>query len=94
MTNGIKTMTEQSVHLAINTLGRIFAVFAMNSMAIIGGSSLIGGIDPWKAAFLAGVTATATVVQKLAAAYADDGKITADEIDAAFRLSQAKSSES
>jgi hypothetical protein len=74
-----------------NTAGRIFAVFLMNAMAIIGSSSLIGGIEPWKAAFLAGATAAATVLQKLAAAYADDGKVTVDEIDAAFSLSQRKS---
>ncbi len=77
--------------LIFNTLGRIFAVFIMNAMAIIGGASVIGGIEPWKAAFLAGVTATATVMQKLAAAYADDGVVTAAEVDAAFRLSQDKS---
>lgn len=81
-----------SSKLIWNTLGRILAVFLMNAMAIIGGSSLIGGIDPLKAAFLAGVTSAATVLQKLAAAYADDGKITADEIDAAFSLSQPKKS--
>ena len=78
--------------LILNTVGRIFAVFVMNAMAIIGGSSLIGGIDPWKAAFLAGVTSCTTVLQKLAAAYADEGKITADEIDSAFALGQHKKS--
>lgn len=82
---------DKTRQLVINTVGRIFAVFLMNAMAIIGGSSLIGGIDPWKAAFLAGVTSAATVLQKLAAAYADDGKITADEIDAAFSLSSKQS---
>lgn len=80
----------QTSKLVWNTAGRIMAVFMMNAMAIIGGSSLIGGIDPWKAAFLAGVTSAATVLQKLAAAYADDGKITAEEIDSAFTLSQPK----
>ena len=67
-----------------NTLGRIGAVFCMNAMAIIGGSSLIGGIDPYKAALLAGITSTAAVIQKLAAAYADDGVLTKAEIDSAF----------
>ena len=83
----MKTTTK----LVWNTIGRIFAVFLMNAMAIIGSSSLIGGIEPWKAAFLAGATAAATVLQKLAAAYADDGKVTVDEIDAAFSLSQKES---
>ena len=67
-----------------NTIGRIGAVFCMNAMAIIGGSSLIGGIDPYKAALLAGITSTAAVIQKLAAAYADDGVLTKAEIDSAF----------
>lgn len=84
-------MMSSTGKLIANTAGRIFAVFLMNAMAIIGSSSLIGGIEPWKAAFLAGATAAATVLQKLAAAYADDGKITADEIDSAFSLSQKKS---
>ena len=67
-----------------NTIGRIGAVFCMNAMAIIGGSSLIGGIAPYKAALLAGITSTAAVIQKLAAAYADDGVLTKAEIDSAF----------
>ena len=67
-----------------NTIGRIGAVFCMNAMAIIGGSSVIGGIDPYKAALLAGITSTAAVIQKLAAAYADDGVLTKAEIDSAF----------
>lgn len=71
---------------------RIGAVFAYSSMAIIGGSSIVGGIPVWKAAVLAGISATAQVVEKLARAYADDGVITREEIDQAFgsRLSQAK----
>jgi len=85
---------KQTNKLVANTMGRIFAVFLMNAMAIIGGSSLIGGIDPVKAAFLAGVTSAATVLQKLAAAYVDDGKITAEEIDAAFRVSPVKQNNS
>ena len=52
--------------LVFNTMGRILAVFVMNAMAIIGSSSLIGGIEPHKAAFLAGATAAAQVLQKLA----------------------------
>lgn len=73
-----------------NTVGRIFAVFLMNAMAIIGSASFVGGIAPHKAAFLAGATAAATVLQKLAAAYADDGKVTAAEIDSAFSMTQPK----
>ena len=63
---------------------RIGAVFAYSAMAIIGGSSIVGGIPVWKAAVLAGISASAQVIEKLARAYADDGKITREEIDAAF----------
>ena len=41
---------------------------------------------------LAGFTAVANVVSKLAAAYADDGKITLEELDAAFSMNSAPSS--
>jgi hypothetical protein len=68
------------LHLAF----RIGAVFAYSSMAIIGGASIIGGIPVWKAAFLAGISATAQVIERLARAYADDGVITREEIDEAF----------
>lgn len=63
---------------------RIGAVFAYSSMAIIGGASMLGGIPVWKAALLAGISASAQVIEKLARAYADDGRISRDEIDAAF----------
>ena len=73
-------------------LFRIGAVFAYSSLALIAGASIVGDIPVWKAAVLAGISATAQVVEKLARAYADDGVITREEIDAAFgsRLAQAK----
>jgi hypothetical protein len=64
---------------------RILAVFAYSAMAVIGGSAIVGGIPVWKAAVLAGISATAHVVEKLARAYADDGVITRTELDAAFQ---------
>ena len=76
-----------------SVLGRIAATFVYQAMAVIGGASIIGGIPVYKAALLSGLTATATVIQKLAAAYADDGKITMEELDAAFRMNSAPSSE-
>jgi hypothetical protein len=66
---------------------RIGAVFAYSSMSIIGGASILGGIPVWKAAFLAGIAACAQVVERLARAYADDGKITKEELNSAFNLS-------
>jgi hypothetical protein len=81
---------------AVATVGsvvmRIMATFVYQAMAVIGGASIIGGIPVYKAALLSGVTATATVIQKLAAAYADDGKITMEELNSAFSLNSAPSS--
>lgn len=84
-------MTSANKKLVINTSMRVFAVFAMQAMAIVGGASIVGGIPVWKAALLSGISATAQVLQKLAAAFADDGKITAEELDAAFALSNKAS---
>ena len=66
-----------------NILMRIVAVFAAIGLAVIGAGS-IAGISVAKAITVAGLTAVAAVVEKLARAFMDDGKLTADEINAAF----------
>ncbi len=66
-----------------NILMRIVAVFAANGLAVIGAGA-IAGISTAKAITVAGLTAVAAVVEKLARAFMDDGKLTADEINAAF----------
>jgi hypothetical protein len=63
---------------------RVSAVFAYSSMSIIGGASVLGGIPVWKSAVLAGIVAVAQVVEKLARAYADDGRISKAELNEAF----------
>ncbi len=62
---------------------RIVAVFAANGLAVIGAGA-IAGISTAKAITVAGLTAVAAVVEKLARAFMDDGKLTVDEINAAF----------
>jgi len=69
---------------------RIGAVFAYSAMGIIGGASILGDIPVWKAAILAGIGAASQVVEKLARAYADDGRITKSELDSAFNVSAEK----
>lgn len=64
---------------------RIGAVFAYSAMAVLGGASIIGGIPVWKAAVLAGITATAQVIERIARAYADDGHLSISEINDAFQ---------
>ena len=62
---------------------RIVAVFAASGLGVIGAGA-VAGISVVKAVFVAGLTAVAAVVEKLARAFMDDGKLSLDEINAAF----------
>lgn len=62
---------------------RLLSLFMANALAIITGSAIVGGIPVWKAAALAGFTAVAQVLEKLAKASVD-GNLTAQEISDAF----------
>jgi hypothetical protein len=73
----------KSVSNIWNILMRIVAVFAANALAVIGAGA-IAGISVAKAMTVAGLSAVAVVVEKLARAFMDDGKLTRDEINAAF----------
>jgi len=62
---------------------RIVAVFAASSLSVLGAGAVVG-IDLLAAVFMAGILGVATVVEKLARAFLDDGKLTMDEINQAF----------
>lgn len=62
---------------------RILAVFGASGLSVVGAGA-IAGVDLWKAVLMAGVGGVATVVEGLARAYMDDGKLDSDEIDAVF----------
>ena len=66
-----------------NVLMRIIAVFAASGLGVIGAGA-VAGISVAKAMMVAGLTAVAAVIEKLARAFMDDGKLTLDEINAAF----------
>ena len=66
-----------------NIVARIIAVFAASGLSIIGAGSLVG-IDTMTAVIMAGTLGVATVIEKLARAFLDDGKLSAKEINAAF----------
>ena len=66
-----------------NVLWRILAVFAASGLSVLGAGAVVG-IDLLSAVFMAGILGVATVVEKLARAFLDDGKLTLDEINAAF----------
>jgi hypothetical protein len=66
-----------------NILMRIIAVFAASGLSVIGAGAVVG-IETYKAIILAGTLGVATVVEKLARGFLDDGKLTVAEINAAF----------
>ena len=74
-----------------NILFRIIAVFAANGLGVIGAGAIIG-IDTMSAVILAGTLGVATVVEKLARGFIDDGKLSMDEINSAFNSVDKKAS--
>jgi hypothetical protein len=66
-----------------NILLRIIAVFAASGLSVIGAGAVVG-ISTAKAVILAGTLGVATVVERLARGFMDDGKLTVQEINAAF----------
>jgi len=66
-----------------NIFMRIIAVFAASGLSVIGAGAVVG-ISTAKAVILAGTLGVATVVERLARGFLDDGKLTVAEINAAF----------
>ena len=84
MKNGLKGLA--------NILLRIVAVFTAQALSVIGAGA-VAGVSTVKAMMVAGITAVATVIEKLARGFMNDGKLDLDEINAAFSAvdTQAKS---
>ena len=72
-----------------NILMRIIAVFAASGLSVIGAGAVVG-ISTMKAVILAGTLGVATVVEKLARGFLNDGKLTIDEINEAFNAVDKK----
>jgi len=66
-----------------NIIMRIIAVFAASGLSVIGAGAVVG-ISTAKAVILAGTLGVATVVERLARGFLDDGKLTIQEINNAF----------
>lgn len=66
-----------------NILLRIVAVFAASGLSVIGAGAVVG-ISTVTAVTMAGLLGVATVVERLARSFLDDGKLSASEINAAF----------
>lgn len=62
---------------------RIVATFAATGLGVLGAGT-IAGVSIWKSVFMAGIGGTATVIEKLARSYLDDGKLSVQEINEAF----------
>jgi hypothetical protein len=66
-----------------NVFWRILAVFAASGLAVLGAGAIVG-VELMSAVFMAGILGVATVVEKLARAFLEDGKLTFEEINEAF----------
>jgi hypothetical protein len=66
-----------------NVLLRIVAVFAASGLAVLGAGAIVG-VELISAVFMAGILGVATVVEKLARSFLDDGNLSLEEINAAF----------
>jgi hypothetical protein len=66
-----------------NILMRIVAVFAATGLSVIGAGAVVG-ISTIQAVILAGTLGVATVVEKLARGFLDDGKLSLTEVNEAF----------
>lgn len=73
----------------VNVIMRIVAVFAASGLSVIGAGAVVG-IDTMKAVMLAGGLGVATVVEKLARSFLDDGKLSLEEINEAFNAVDKK----
>ena len=74
---------KDNIKLFWNMLMRIVAAFTASALGVIGAGA-IAHISTLKAMTVAGLTACATVIEKLARGFMDDGKLSLDEINAAF----------
>lgn len=62
---------------------RILATFTVSALGVIGAGA-ITNIPLWKAALMAGIGGVAQVIEGLARAYLDDGKLSLQEIEDVF----------
>lgn len=82
-TTGEEVLGSSAVTNIWNIFLRIIAVFAASGLSVIGAGAIVG-ISTVTAVTMAGLLGVATVVERLARSFLDDGKLSADEINAAF----------
>ena len=64
-------------------LSRMVAVFTVGALGTLGAGAVMG-VETWIALSMAGLLAVASVAERLAREYLDDGKLTFEEINDAF----------
>jgi hypothetical protein len=69
-----------------NVVLRVVATFIASALGVIGAGSL-GGVAPATAAAIGGILAVAKVIEKLSLAFLEDGRLSQNEINAAFQQS-------
>ena len=77
-----------------NVFMRIVATFVASALGVVGAGSVASGtsgvnIPVWFSAVMGGILAVAKVVELLSLAFLEDGKLSRNEIDAAFRQTVA-----
>jgi hypothetical protein len=82
-TTGEEVLGSSAVTNIWNIFLRIVAVFAASGLSVIGAGAVVG-ISTATAVTMAGLLGVATVIERLARAFLDDGKLSAAEINAAF----------
>lgn len=76
-----------------NILLRILAVFGASGLGVIGAGA-IAGVNLPQAIFMAGIGGVAKVVEGLAKAFLNDGKLDLNEIDEIFNGSKIDTKDS
>ena len=66
-----------------NIVFRIVAVFAASGLTVLGAGAVVG-VDLISAVLMAGILGVASVIERLARADLDDGKLSLEEINQAF----------
>lgn len=76
--------------LFVNVFLRVIATFVASALGVIGAGSVAGSVSGlqvpiWFSAAMGGIMAVAKVVELLSLAFLEDGKLSREEINAAFR---------
>lgn len=79
----MKTGVAGGLATLYNVLWRVVAVFAASGLGVLGAGAVVG-VDMWSAVAMAGILGVATVVEKLARSFLEDGHLSMSEINKAF----------